>query len=216
MRPMLVIGLGHFGSNLARKLAELGNEVMAVDIDEELVNKIAPFVTRAQIGDCMEIEVLQALDVASFDICFVCISDNFQSSLEITSLLKEIGARYVISKTDREIQAKFLRKIGADDVIYPERDMAQRTAIKYSIANAFEYFELTPEYAILEVAVPENWVGKSIRSLNVRTAHHINIIGMKRNGQMTPMTDPDSILIQEEHLVVGGSKGDLLKLLQKN
>ncbi|MCE5197305.1 MAG: TrkA family potassium uptake protein [Negativicutes bacterium] len=216
MRPMLVIGLGHFGSNLARKLTELGNEVMAVDIDEELVNKIAPFVTRAQIGDCMEIEVLQALDVRSFDVCFVCISDNFQSSLEITSLLKELGARCVISKTDREIQAKFLRKIGADEVIYPERDMAQRTAVKYSIANAFEYYELTPEYAILEIAVPGSWVGKSIRSLNVRTAHHINIIGVKRNGQMTPITNPDYVFIQEEHLVAAGSKSDLLQLLKKN
>src|SRR5665647_644578 len=215
MRPMLVIGLGHFGKNLALKLVELGNEVMAVDKDEELVSKIVPFVTRAQIGDCMEIEVLRSLGVSNFDVCFVCISDNFQSSLEITSLLKELGARYVVSKTDRDIQAKFLRIIGADDIIYPERDMAQRTAIKYSIANAFEYYELTPEYAILEILVPENWVGKSIRTLNVRTNHNINIIGIKHNEQLTPMTDPDYPLIRGEHLIVAGSKHDLLSMVDK-
>ncbi|HPE16762.1 MAG TPA: TrkA family potassium uptake protein, partial [Oscillospiraceae bacterium] len=189
MRSMLVIGAGRFGRHLSIKLAELGNEVMVVDKDEEVVTKLAPHVTRAQIGDCMDEEVLSALGVGNFDVCFVCISDNFQSSLEITSLLKELGARTVISKTDRDIHAKFLLKIGADDVVYPERDMAQRTANKYSSPNVFDYIELTPEYVIFEMLAPAAWVGKSIRELDVRSKHNINVIGTKRGETVIPMTD---------------------------
>lgn len=163
MRSMLVIGLGRFGGHLARKLSDLGNEVMVVDMDEEAVEKLAPHVTWAQVGDCMDVDTLRSLGVSNFDICFVCISNNFQSSLEITSLLKDLGAPCVISKTDRDIHAKFLRKIGADDVVYPERDMAQRTAVRYSAHNAYDYIELTSEYAIFELRVPSAWVGKTIR-----------------------------------------------------
>jgi trk system potassium uptake protein TrkA len=212
---MLVIGLGHFGKHLAIKLAALGNEVMVVDKDEEAVSKMAPSVTSAQIGDCMDIDVLRSLGVGNFDVCFVCISDNFQSSLEITSLLKELGAKFVISKADRDIHAKFLRIIGADEVIYPERDMAQRTAIRYSVKNAFEYIELTPEYAIFEMLVPSQWVGKSVRDLNVRSKHNINIIGSKKNNVVIPMTNPDYVISSGEHLIMAGTKKDFLSLMDK-
>lgn len=210
---MLVIGLGRFGTHLATKLAELGNEVMVVDNNEEAVEKVAPLVTRAQIGDCMDPDILRSLGIGNFDICFVCISENFQSSLEITSLLKEMGARYVIAKTDRDIHAKFLLKIGADEVIYPERDMAQRAAVKYSAKNAFDYIELTPEYAIFELLVPAAWVGKTVRELSIRTRHNINIIGLKSGGKVTPMTNPDHIFAEQEHLLIAGAKRDLLKLM---
>jgi trk system potassium uptake protein TrkA len=212
---MLVIGLGHFGRHLAIKLAELGNEVMVVDKDEDAVNRIASKVTRAQIGDCMDADVLNSLGVGNFDICFVCISDNFQSSLEITSLLKEMGAKLVVSKTDRDIHAKFLKKIGADEVIYPERDMAQRTAMRFSAKNAFEYFEFTPEYAIFEILVPENWVGKSIAALNVRSRHNISVIGIKNKDHVIPIMDPDYILKKDEHLIITGCKRDLLGMIDK-
>ncbi len=213
MRSILVIGLGRFGTHLAIKLAELGNEVMVVDVNEEAVEKVASVVTRAQIGDCMDPDILSALGIGNFDVCFVCISDNFQSSLEITSLLKEMGAKNVIAKTDREIHAKFLLKIGADNVIYPERDMAQRTAIKYSATNSFDYIELTPEYAIFELLVPPTWVGKTVKELSVRTRHNINIIGLKKNGKVTPMTNPEHIFSEQEHLLIAGSKEDLLKMI---
>jgi trk system potassium uptake protein TrkA len=212
---MLVIGLGHFGRHLAIKLAELGNEVMVVDKDEDAVNRIASKDTRAQIGDCMDADVLNSLGVGNFDICFVCISDNFQSSLEITSLLKEMGAKLVVSKTDRDIHAKFLKKIGADEVIYPERDMAQRTAMRFSAKNAFEYFEFTPEYAIFEILVPENWVGKSIAALNVRSRHNISVIGIKNKDHVIPIMDPDYILKKDEHLIITGCKRDLLGMIDK-
>lgn len=215
MRSMLVIGAGRFGRHLSIKLAELGNEVMVVDKDEEAVTKLAPHVTRAQIGDCMDEEVLRSLGVGNFDVCFVCISDNFQSSLEITSLLKELGARTVISKTDRDIHAKFLLKIGADDVVYPERDMAQRTANKYSSPNVFDYIELTPEYVIFEMFAPEAWVGRSIRELDVRSKHSINIIGTKRGETVLPITDADYVFSPCEHLLVVGYRKDILRLMDK-
>jgi trk system potassium uptake protein TrkA len=214
MRSMLVIGLGRFGSHLALKLMELGNEVMAVDADEETVNRLAPSVTSAQIGDCMDEGVLRSLGVTNFDICFVCISSNFQSSLEITSLLKDLGAQRVISKTNREIHAKFLLKIGADEVVYPERDMAERTAFKYSAKGAFDYVELSPEYAIMELAVPSDWVGKSLKELDIRSRHNINVIGA-RNHRMVPITSPDYIFQENTHLVVAGEKKNLLALANR-
>lgn len=215
MKSMLVIGLGRFGKHLATKLVELGNEVMVVDTNEEEVDKIANIATRAQIGDCKDEDVLRTLGVRNFDICFVCISDNFQSSLEITSLLKELGAPYVVSKTDRDIHAKFLIKIGADDVIYPERDMAQRAAVKYSSKTAFDYIELTDEYAISEILVPHNWIGKTIRELNIRPVYNVNIIGFKSNSHVTPIVDAEYVFKGEEHLIIAGSKGDILKIIDK-
>lgn len=215
MRTMLVIGLGRFGSNLAVKLTELGNEVMVVDRDEGAVNKVEPFVTRAQIGDCMDEEVLHSLGVGNFDVCFVCISDNFQSSLEITSLLKEFGAPYVVAKADRDIHAKFLRKIGADEVIYPERDMAQRAAMRYSSRNAFDYFEFSPEYALMEMLPPESWVNKSIRELEIRTKLRLNIIGVRMQGKVTPLTSAEHVFRAGEHMLVAGSKADIIRLMDK-
>lgn len=215
MRSMLVIGLGRFGMNLATTLAELGNEVMAVDNDEDNVNKIAPHVTRAQIGDCMDEEVLRSLGVSNFDICFVCISQYFQSSLEITSLLKDLGAKCVISKADRDMHAKFLLKIGADSVVHPERDTARRVAMKCSMPNAFDYIELTPEYAITEIATPQEWVGQKVRDLEIRSKYKVNIIGVKRGNQVEPMIDPGYAFQGGEHLLVAGGKMDTIRLLDK-
>lgn len=215
MRSMLVIGLGRFGRHLATKLAELGNEVMVVDKDEAAVSRLAPVTTAAHIGDCMDEEVIASLGVRNFDVCFVCISDNFQSSLEITSLLKEAGARWVVSKTDREMHAKFLLKIGADAVIHPERDMAQRAAMKYSMRNAFDYIEVTPEYAISELRVPEGWVGQSVRDLKVRSRYNVNIIGVKVEEHVIPLVSAEHTFQASEHLLVAGSKKDITRLMYK-
>lgn len=213
MKSMLVIGLGRFGRHLTQKLVELGNEVMVIDKNEELVNELNPYVTSAQIGDCTDKEVLRSVGVSNFDICFVCISDDFQSSLVITDLLKELGANYVVSKTDREIHEKFLRKIGTDAIIHPERDMALRTAIKYSAKNVFDYMELSEAYAIFEILVPETWTGKSVSSLCVRTKYHVNILAVRKETNVFPMTDPDYVFGAEEHLLVSGMKKDIQRLL---
>ncbi len=215
MRSMLVIGLGRFGRHLATNLAELGNEVMVVDRDEAAVNAVAPVVTTAHIGDCMDEEVIRSLGVGNFNVCFVCISDNFQSSLEITSLLKEAGARMVVSKTDREMHAKFLLKIGADAVIHPERDMAQRTAMKYSMQNAFDYIELTPEYAISELMTPPAWIGRTIRELKVRSRYSVNVIGVKAGSHVTPLVDAEHVFHEGEHILVAGGKKDITRLMYK-
>lgn len=213
MRQMLVIGLGRFGENLAVRLAELGNEVMVVDRDEASVDKIASVVTSAVVGDCMDPSVLAALDVGSFDVCFVCISEDFQSSLEITSLLKDMGAKHIVSKADRDIHAKFLLRIGADEVIHPERDTAQRAAIKYTMGNALNYFELTPEYAIFEITPPKSWQNKSIAELEVRSRYHVNIIGIMKGDNIEPIIDAKYVFRGDEHLVIAGNKKESVKLL---
>jgi trk system potassium uptake protein TrkA len=215
MKSILVIGLGRFGRHLALTLMELGNEVMVIDKDEEAVERVAPYVTAAHIGDCQEPDVINELGVNNFDICFVCISNDFQGSLEVTYALKENGAQHVVARADRDSQTKFLQKIGADEVIHPEKEMAQRMAVKYNARNSFEYFELTPEYVICEIQVPEEWVGRSITEVNVRSKYNVNIIGFKTNGTVVPMLDSNHIFTKEEHLIIAGSKKDGLRITEK-
>ena len=212
MRSMLVIGLGRFGEYLSLRLAELGNEVMVVDNDEHKIDRIADRVTSAQVGDCMDSEVINSLGVRNFDVCFVCIGENFQSSLEITSLLKEHGAHRVVSKADRDIHAKFLLKVGADYVVTPERDMAQRTAVRFSARNTFDYIELADDYAIFELETPEAWVGRTAIELNIRARYNVNIIGTKYQERMLPYTDASRAFERGAHLILAGSKKDILRL----
>lgn len=215
MRSMLIIGAGNFGKNLAIKLMELHNEVMLVDVDEDAVQKLEPFVTRVQIGDCMDKDVLAELGVRNFDVCFVCISENYQSSMEITSLLKEQGAPYVVAKSDHDVHADLLKKVGADDVVYPERDMAQRTAFRYSAKGAFDYIELSPEYAIMEIEVPDSWIGRDIRELDVRTRHRVNVIGVRREKHILPLISADHVFSVQEHIIVAGEQKDILGMICK-
>lgn len=177
MKTILLIGLGRFGRHVAMKLHELNHQVMAVDQDEEKVNRILPYVTSAQIGDSTNEEFLASLGVRNFDVCIVAIGDNFQSSLETASLLKEAGAKKVVARAARDIQAKFLLRNGADEVVYPERQIAVWTAIRYSSDNISDYIALGDDHAIFEIQVPDNWVGKTIGQLDVRKRHHVSILG---------------------------------------
>ena len=213
MKTILVIGIGRFGKHLATKLSELGNEVMIVDKEEERITDLLPVVTRAQVGDCMDEKLLRSLGVSNFDICFVCIGDNFQASLEITSLLKELGAKYVVSKADRTIHEKFLLRNGADEVIHPERDVELRAARKYGARNVFDYFELTSDYSILEIAVPNSWAGKSIKQVNVRSKYHINIIAIKQNGNIIHVTNAEHVFVKNQHLIIAGNTKDCARML---
>ncbi|WP_342757062.1 TrkA family potassium uptake protein [Kineothrix sedimenti] len=213
MKSILVIGIGRFGLHLATRIAELGNEVMIVDKDEEKITDLLPFVTHAKIGDCMDEKLLQSLGVSNFDICFVCIGDNFQASLEITSLLKDLGAKYVVSKADRAIHEKFLLRNGADEVIHPERDVALRAARKYGARNVFDYFELTDDFSILEIGVPDSWVGKNIKRVNVRSRYNVNIIAIKLDGRTIPVTSAEHVFEQSEHLIIGGNTKDCSKMM---
>lgn len=216
MQSVLIIGMGHFGQHLATKMAELKNEVMIVDEDEDIIEELAPNFTDAHIGDCKNEAVLRSLGVNNFDICFVTIGENFQSSLEITSLLKELGAKYVVSKAKSDVQAKFLLRNGADEIIYPEKQMAEKLAIKHSVKNIFDYIELSPEFAIYEIPILENWAGKSIGDLNVRNKYHLNILTVKNGTNIMPLPGPAYVFCHDDHIIVLGRSADVFKLSGKN
>ncbi|MCI9352950.1 MAG: TrkA family potassium uptake protein [Lawsonibacter sp.] len=210
----LVIGLGRFGTNLALRLMDSGNEVLVIDSDEEAVSRIAPHVTQAKVGDCMDEEVLRSLDPSSFDFCFVCISENFQSSLETTSLLKEMGAPMVVAKADRDLHARLLLKIGADEVVFPERDMAQRTAVRFSVNGALEYIELAPGYAIFELDVPDDWAGSTLLDLDIRKRWNVNVIGRKEDGAILPIDAVKFVFAADTHILVAGRPDDINRMVK--
>lgn len=215
MKSFLVIGLGRFGRHLTDKLVELGNEVMVVDRDEERVAALATVATAACVGDCQDEQVLASLGVGNFDVCFVCVRDDFQCSLEATASLKELGARCVVARADREKQIKFLKKIGADYVVHTEMDMAIRVATSFSNENVFEYFELTPKYVIFELETPRAWVGKTAAEVNVRRRYNVNILGMKAGDEIEPLLDPDYRFQPNTHLVIAGDKDAGLRLMDQ-
>lgn len=211
MKSVLLIGLGRFGKNLAIQLNRLGHDVMGVDVDENKVNEMIDIVTDAQIGDSTNEEFLRSLGVRSFDICFVTISNDFQSSLETTCLLKELGAKFVVSRAERDGQEKFLLRNGADKVVYPEKQIAKWAAICYSSSHIYEYIELDDKNSLYEVSVPAEWVGKSVIQLDVRRKYNMNIIAVKKDGNMNFMLKPDTVLSADETLLVLGE----YKALQK-
>ena len=215
MKSILMIGMGKFGHHLCQNLVDLGNEVMIVDTNQAVMDDLIPFVTSAKIGDCTSPDVLKSLGVGNFDICFVCIGTNFQSSLEITSQLKEMGAKYVVSKANRDIHAKFLLRNGADEVIYPDRDIAEKAAMKFSANHVFDYIELTPEYSIFEIPTIPAWHGKTILEVNCRAKYHINIIGVKAEGKTSLLPGPDYVFDKDVHLLVLGHNRDVDRLLKK-
>lgn len=216
MKSILVIGMGRFGKHIARKMSELHNDVMIVDKNEDIIEELAPNFTDAQIGDCTNMAVLRSLGVSNFDICFVAIGSNFQSSLEITSLLKELGAKYVISKASRDIQAKFLLRNGADKVSYPEREMAEKLAICHSEKNIFDFIELTPEYAIYEIPIWDAWVGKSIKNIDIRRKYNINILTIKKINSIKPLPGSEYEFEKGDILVIIGKSVDVFKLTSKS
>lgn len=206
MKNILLIGVGRFGRHIAMQLSQLGHQVMAVDINEERINDVLPFVTNAQIGDSTNEEFLRTLGIGNFDVCFVTISSNFQNSLETTSLLKELGAKSVVSRAERDVQAKFLLRNGADNVVYPEKQMAKWAAIRYSADHIFDYVEIDEQHAIFEVQVPKEWIGKSVGELDVRRRFGINILGIKRAEKTdvsvmsnTILSDDITVLALGEH-----------------
>jgi trk system potassium uptake protein TrkA len=213
MKSVLIVGLGRFGRHLAAKLSELGNEVMAVESDEERVNEALPYLTSAQIGDSTNEQFIASLGVRNFDLCFVTIGDSFQGSLETTALLKEYGAKFVVARASRDVHAKFLLRNGADKVVYAEKEMAIRLAVKYSSNNIFDYIELTPDYSIYEISVPPAWAGRTIMQAAVRTKHHISILATKRNGEIFPLPKADYEFKGSETLIIMGRNEDVKKLI---
>ncbi len=215
MKSILIIGMGRFGRHLCQKFTSLNNEVMIVDRDEAAVSAVAADATSAQIADCTDESVLRDLGVHNFDMCFVCIGSDFTSGLLITSMLKDVGAKRVIAKASRDIQAKLLLRNGADEVVYPERESAERLATRMSAHNVFDYIELTPEYSIYEIPPLPGWVNHSVKEVEVRNRYHINILAIKENGKLNPMPGGDYVFTGEEHLLAMASREDARKLLRK-
>lgn len=204
MKSVLLIGLGRFGRHVARKLNELGHDVMAIDNREERVENVLPYVTHALIGDSTNEEFLDSLGISNFDVCIVAIGDNFQNSLETTSLLKEMGAKMVVSRACRGVQAKFLLRNGADEVVYPEKQLATWTAIRYTADHILDYIELGDDYSIYELSVPKEWCGKSIMEIDVRRKYGINILGIRELGALNMDITPDTVLVDFNSILVLG------------
>lgn len=211
MKNILLIGLGRFGRHIALQLNKLGHEVMAVDSNEERVNKILPIVTNAQIGDSTNTEFLKSLGIGNFDVCIVTIGGNFQNSLETTSLLKELGAKLVVSRAERDVQEKFLLRNGADEVVYPEKQVANWAAIRYTADHIRDYIEVDEAHAIFEVEVPKGWIGKTVGELDIRRKYSINIMATKENGKINMAVSPETVLTDNITLLVLGAYKELQK-----
>ena len=204
MKNILLIGLGRFGKHIAMQLNEMGHEIMAVDINEERVNRILPFVTNAQIGDSTDADFLESLGIGNFDICFVTIGGSFQNSLETTSLLKELGANLVISRAERDVQEKFLLRNGADRVVYPEKQVAKWASIRYADDHILDYMEVDASHAIFEVAIPDEWIGRSVGELDIRRRYNINILAVKKEREVSVTISVDTVLEADSTLLVLG------------
>ena len=211
MKSILLIGLGRFGRHIAIKLDELHHQVMAVDKEETRVDAVLPFVTNAQIGDATNEDFLSSLGVGNFDVCMVAIGDNFQNSLEVTSLLKELGARMVVSRAARDVHAKFLLRNGADEIVYPERQLADWVAIRYSADHIFDYIELDENHAMFEIPIPKDWADHSIGELDIRKKFNINIMGIKKSGKLELSISSDTVLKAGDTMLALGSNRNLQK-----
>lgn len=211
MKSILLIGLGRFGRHIAIKLDELNHQVMAVDNNESRVEAILPYVRNAQIGDATNEDFIRSLGVRNFDVCIVAIGDNFQSSLETTSLLKELGAKMVVSRAARDVHAKFLLRNGADEVVYPEKQLASWTAIRYSADHIFDYVELDEEHGIFEISIPDAWIGKTVGELDIRKKYNVNIMALRCNGVLDMNIASETLLGDDQTMLVLGN----IKNIQK-
>ena len=211
MKNILLIGMGRFGKTMAAELDKLGHQVMAVDNRERCINECVDFVTSAQIGDSTNPEFLESLGVESFDVCIVTIKKDFQSSLETTTLLKDLGAKFVVSRAASDFHARFLLRNGADKVVFPEKQMAKWTAVRYSSNHMLDYVELDENISIFELDVPVSWVGKTVAQIDVRKKYNINVLGMFIDGKLSATMSPDTVFVAENPILVLGNYKDVQK-----
>ncbi len=214
MKSVMLIGLGRFGYNLAQELNELGHQVMAVDTSEERVNRVMPIVTDAQIGDATDEAFLESLGVDNYDVCFVAIGSDFESSLVVTSLLKELGAKKVIARASRDMQRKFLLRNGADEVVYPEKQLAAWTALRHTTDHVLDFIALDNEHAIYELDVPEEWWGKMVGDLNIRRRYNLNILTLRGEDKRGIPVNGDTVFAQGQTMFVLGRWSDIQKCLK--
>ncbi|MCD8090876.1 MAG: TrkA family potassium uptake protein [Clostridiales bacterium] len=211
MKTVLLIGLGRFGKHAAVKLNELDHQIMAVDRDERRVDGALPFVTNALIGDSTDEDFITSLGVEDYDLCLVAVGNDFESSLITTSHLKNHGAKLVVSRAATDVQASLLLKIGADEIIYPEKQLATWAAVRYTADNVFDYIDLAGDYAIFEVLIPDSWVGKTIVMLDVRKKYGINVLAVKKNGRLNLTITPDTVFERKDRILVLGTTAEVRK-----
>lgn len=212
MKSCIVIGLGRFGSQVARELCRQGCEVLAMDVNTELVSQIANDVTHAVVGDGQDKEVLRALGAKEFDCGIIAIGDDLAASVLVTMNLKELGVPQIICKAHDETHRRVLEKLGADRVVIPEQEQAARLARSLSSHNVLDYIELSEEYGIIEVPAPGSWKGKSLKELNIRAALGVNILAIRRGGQINVSPGADFTFEQADVVVVLGDSAALKKV----
>jgi len=213
-RQFAVIGLGRFGSSVAQYLSELGYEVLAVDDNAQRVQDISQIVTHAVIADSTDEEAMSALGIRNFDVVVIAIGQDIQSSILTTLILKDLGVPYIIVKAQNELHGKVLNKIGADKVVFPERDMGLRVAHNLISPNILEHIELSVDYSIVEMKVPVSMVGKNLKQLDIRLKYNCNVLAVKRNGEMNITPRADESLMPDDVLVIVGKNDQLTKLEQ--
>lgn len=209
MKSVLVIGLGRFGRHMAQKFIENGHQVLAVDNSELRADSAVGLIQQILIGDATDERFMETLGISNFDLAVVAIGGNFQTVLEITVLLKDLGCKYVVARATRDVHKKLLLRNGADYVSYAEREVAERLAIKFGADNIFDYLELTPEIGIYEIAVPKKWLGKSMVELSIRTKYHVSVMATKKNNQLYPLPHPNHVFEEDESVMVMGTAKDI-------
>ncbi|MDE5548483.1 MAG: TrkA family potassium uptake protein [Clostridia bacterium] len=215
MISVLLIGMGKFGRTLGEKLLGMGDEVMIVDKNEDVINSLGPKYADAIIANCTNEENLAAMDVKAFNACVVAIGDDFQSSLEVTSLLKDLGAKRVISRATTDIQRKLLLRMGADEVIYPDMDIAEKLAVRLNSDKVINYIDIDSDYSIFEIAIPNKWIGRKLVDINPRGKYGMNILTVKKGRQVISSLDGNYVFESGDQIVVFGDTEKILAFANK-
>ena len=215
MKSVLIIGMGRMGRHLAHKMMQLGNDVMIADKNPAIIESLSDRFTDSSICDCTNEAVIRSLGVDNFDICFVTIGEDFQASLVVTSLLRKYGARQIIAKTNQDIQSDLLHIIGADEVVYPEVEVAEKLAVRYNSDNVFDYIPMPGQYAIYEIAILPQWIGKTLAELDIRRRYQINIIAVKSGDDTNINVGADYRFCENDHIVVIGKSDEVFRLAAK-
>ncbi|HDK7176889.1 TPA: TrkA family potassium uptake protein [Clostridium botulinum] len=211
-KQFVVIGLGRFGTSVAKTLYTLGNDVLAIDSSEDIVQSIADSVTHSVQIDATDENSLRSLGIRNFDVAVITIGSDIQASTMATLLVKEMGVKYIIAKANTEIHAKVLYKIGADRVVFPERDMGVRVAHNLVSTNILDYIELSPNYSIAEIVTPKPWHGKTLNELNIRANYGINVVALKRGEEINVSPVAEDTIDSGDIIVAIGSEEDLTKV----
>lgn len=208
-KQFAVIGLGRFGASVAKTLSLMGHEVLAIDSDEEKVQELVESVTHAVQADAMEEEALKALGIRNFDVVIVSIGHDIQASILVTVILKELGVRHVVAKARNDLHGLVLNKIGADKVVYPERDMGMRVAHSLVATNVLDHIELSPEYSILEVVAPDSLAGKTLRQSSLRARFGVTVMAVKRGQDIIVSPEAEEVIQENDILVCIGENDKL-------